>query len=127
MSSNVYVFVISSLDHSVYRKIQEKRKRLLHHYKIPYTVLINHNESDLNDTTEETLTPLNEDEILYNGGGFTPYMAQKFLMAAKMLFRSYRYYDDIPNYIIRINATVYVHYPSLLSILKIRTSPKRGF
>lgn len=123
-SSNVYLFVISSLNHPIYRKIQEKRRHLLRHYKIPYTVLINHDESSLDDQTVPTLIPLNDEEILYNGAGYNPYMAQKFLSAVKMMFRSYSNYDEIPTYIIRINATVYVHYPSLLNILNDKNFPK---
>lgn len=123
-SSNVYLFVISSRNHKVYKEIQEKRRRLLSHYNIPYSVLINHDESSLDDKTVPTLVPLNDEEILYNGGGYNPYMAQKFLMAVKMLFRSYDNYEDIPNYIIRINATVYVHFPSLLKILNDENFPK---
>lgn len=125
-TNDVYLFVISSLDHPVYRRVQEKRKHLLRHYDIPYTVLINSQESDLNSTDEPTLIPLNEDEILYNGGGFNPFMAQKFLMGVKMLFRSYAHYEDIPNYIIRINATVYVHFPSLLGKLHGDDFPREG-
>ena len=124
MSSNVYLFVISSLNHPIYRKVQKKRRHLLRHYKIPYTVLINHDESSLDDKTVPTLVPLNDEEIMYNGSGYNPYMAQKFLTAVKMMFRSYPNYDDIPNYIIRINATVYVHYPSLLKILNDENFPK---
>jgi len=124
MSSNVYLFVISSLNDPIYRKIQTKRRRLLYHYGIPYTVLINHDESKLDNKDESTLIPLNDEEILYNGGGYNPYMAQKFLMAVKMMFRSFKNYDDIPNYIVRINATVYIHYPSLLKILNDERFPK---
>lgn len=123
-SSNVYLFVISSRNHWVYKEIQEKRRRLLNHYNIPYTVLINHDESSLDDKSVPTLVPLNDEEILYNGGGYNPYMAQKFLMAVKMLFRSYDNYEDIPNYIIRVNATVYVHFPSLLKVLNDENFPK---
>ena len=124
MSLDVYVFVISSLNDPIYRKIQQKRKMLLRHYGIPYTVLINHDESKLDDTNVPTLVPLEEEEILYNGGGYNPFMAQKFLMAVKMFFRSFRHYDDIPNYIVRINATVYIHYPSLLTILNNKDFPR---
>ena len=124
MSSNVYLFVISSLNHPIYREVQKKRRHLLRHYQIPYTVLINHDESSLDDKKVPTLVPLNDEEIMYNGSGYNPYMAQKFLSAVKMLFRSCRNYDDIPNYIIRINATVYVHYPSLLKILNDENFPK---
>jgi hypothetical protein len=124
MSSNVYLFVISSLNHPVYRQVQMKRRHLLRHYNIPYTVLINHDESSLDDKKVPTLVPMQEDEIMYNGAGYNPYMAQKFLTAVKMLFRSYPHYDDIPNYIIRINATVYVHYPSLLKVLNDENFPK---
>ena len=42
MSQNVYLFVVSSINHPVYRRIQKKRKRLLEHYGITHTVLINH-------------------------------------------------------------------------------------
>jgi len=124
MSSNVYLFVISSLNHPIYRQVQMKRRHLLRHYNIPYTVLINHDESSLDDKKVPTLVPIHEDEILYNGAGYNPYMAQKFLSAVKMLFRSYSHYDDIPNYIIRINATVYIHYPSLLKVLNDKKFPK---
>lgn len=124
MSSNVYLFVISSLNHSIYRKIQMRRRHLLSHYNIPYTVLVNHEESPLEDEKVPTLVPMHEDEILYNGNGYNPYMAQKFLSAVKMLFRSYRNYDDIPTYIVRINATVYIHYPSLLKVLNDDKFPK---
>ncbi len=120
----MYLFIISSLNHPIYRKIQQKRRHLLNHYKIPYTVLINHDESSLDDKKVPTLVPLNDEEIMYNGSGYNPYMAQKFLTAVKMLFRSYRNYDDIPNYIVRINATVYVHYPSLLKMLNDENFPK---
>lgn len=122
--SNLYLFVISSLNDPIYRKIQKKRRHLLSHYNIPYTVLINHDESSLDDKKVPTLIPLNDEEILYNGSGYNPYMAQKFLTAVKMLFRSYSNYDDVPTYIIRINATVYVHFPSLLKILNDKDFPK---
>lgn len=124
-NSNVYLFVISSLNQPIYRKIQQKRRSLLTHYNIPYTVLINHDESSLEDAKVPTLVPLNDEEILYNGGGYNPYMAQKFLMAVKMLFRSYENFDDVPNYIIRTNATVYVHFPSLLKILNDKNFPRK--
>jgi hypothetical protein len=120
----MYVFVISSLNHPIYRKIQKKRKRLFEHYDIPYTVLINENESQLDDKKIPTLIPLETEEVLYNGGGYNPYMAQKFLMAVKMMFRSFPKYEDIPNYIVRINATVYVHYPSLQNVLADENFPK---
>lgn len=123
-SLDVYLFVISSLNDPIYRKIQQKRKRLLKHYGIPYTVLINHEESKLDDLKVPTLVPLEEEEILYNGHGYNPYMAQKFLMAVKMYFRSFQHYEDIPNYIVRINATVYIHYPSLLKILHDKDFPR---
>lgn len=124
MSLDVYVFVISSLNDPIYRKIQKKRKKLLQHYGIPYTVLINHDESKLDDVNVPTLVPLEEEEVFYNGGGYNPYMAQKFLMAVKMFFRSFKNYDDIPNYIVRINATVYIHYPSMLKILNDDNFPR---
>lgn len=124
-SLDVYLFVISSLNDPIYRKIQQKRRRLLKHYNIPYTVLINHEESKLDDLKVPTLVPLEEEEILYNGHGYNPYMAQKFLMAVKMYFRSFQNYEDIPNYIIRINATVYIHYPSLLKILHNKDFPRK--
>lgn len=123
-SPNVYLFVISSLNHPVYRKVQQKRRALLNHYNIPYTVLINHDESSLDDNDVATLVPLNDEEVLYNGGGYNPYMAQKFLMGVKMMFRSYPNFEDVPNYIIRINATVYVHFPTLLDILNDPAFPK---
>lgn len=124
-SSNVYVFVISSLNHPVYRTIQKKRKRLLDYYGIPYTVLINHDEEKLENTDHSTLTPLEDEEVLYNGGAYNPYMAQKFLMAVKMMFRSFKNFQDVPNYIVRINATVYIHYPSLVKTLNAEDFPKK--
>ena len=117
--SDIYVFVISSLDHPIYRKIQKKRKALLKFYNIPYTVIINSDEVDVNNMkAESTLTPLEEDEVLYNGAGYNPYMSQKFLMGVKMLFRSYKNFNDVPNYIVRLNASVYVHFPSLLHTIR---------
>ena len=117
--SDVYVFIISSLDHPIYRKIQNKRNNLLRLYNIPYTVMVNSHEVDVNNMeAEPTLTPLLEDEILYNGAGYNPYMSQKFLMGVKMLFRSYKNFNDVPNYIVRLNASVYVHFPSLLHTIR---------
>ena len=125
MASNMYLFIISSLNHPIYRQIQQKRRHLLDHYKIPYTVLINHDESPLEDESAPTLVPVLEDEVFYNGEGYNPYMAQKFLTAVKMLFRSYSNFDDVPNYIVRINATVYVHYPSLIKTLNDDDFPQK--
>ena len=122
---SVYLFVISSINHPVYRRIQKKRRRLLEHYGIPYTVLINHQEADVENTAEPTLVPIEEEEVFYNGGGYNPFMAQKFLMAVKMLFRSHKCFDDVPNYIIRTNATVYVHFPSLLAVLNGDDFPRK--
>jgi len=113
-----HLFIISSLNDPIYRKVHRKRRELLKHYNISYSVLINHPESDLDDKESTTLIPLEEDEILYNGQGYNPFMAQKFLLAVKMLFRSYPNFEDVPNYIIRTNATTYVHYPSLQKMLE---------
>lgn len=119
-----HLFIISSLNDPIYRKVHRKRRQLLKRYKISYTVLINHPESDLDDKESTTLIPLEEDEILYNGQGYNPFMAQKFLLAVKMLFRSYREFKDVPNYIVRTNATTYVHYPSLHARLESPDFPR---
>lgn len=117
MSSKAYIFIISSLNHPIYRQVHAKRRSLLKRYGLPYSVLINHAENDLEDKSISTLTPVEEDELLFNGAGMNPFMAQKFLYATKMLFRSYASFDDVPNYIIRLNATVFVHFPSILKAL----------
>lgn len=113
-----YLFIVSSLNNPIYREIHEKRRKLLHDQEIPYTVLVNHKESDLKDMDIKTLIPLEDDEVLYNGEGYNPFMAQKFMYAVKMYFRSFRSFDDVPPYIVRINATVYVHFPALIALLK---------
>jgi len=107
-----YVFIISSLDHPVYRDIQVKRKTLLAHYRIPYTVLINEDESPVQDRSVPTLLPMNDDEVLFPRSGMNPYMTQKFLTAVKMYFRSFPSWESVPPYILRINATVYIHWPT---------------
>jgi len=114
----MYLFIVSSLNDPIYRKVHATKRQLLKKYNIPYTVLINHPESDLGDTSTSTLVPWEEDEIFYNGGGYNPFMAQKFLVAVKMYFRSFSSFDDVPNFIVRTNATTYVHYPSLLARLE---------
>lgn len=113
-----YLFIISSLNNPIYRKIQDKRRPLLEHYQIPYTVLLNGSETSvIKDPAVPTLTPLLPDEILFNGEGYNPYMTQKFLSAVKMYFRSFPSFEEVPTYIVRINATVYIHYPDLLALL----------
>lgn len=109
---------MSSLNNPIYRQIHEKRRRLLQNQKIPYTVLVNHKESEIDNTDSKTLVPLEDDEILYNGEGYNPFMAQKFLYAVKMYFRSFRSFDDVPPYIVRINATVFVHFPALTALIE---------
>jgi len=111
---SLYLFVVSSLDHPVYREIQDKRKLLLQEYNIPYSVLIN----DANRPKHTTYPPLRDDEVLFPMDGYNPSMALKFLHATKLLFRAYRRWEDVPEYIVRINATVYIHFPSLLAYLK---------
>ena len=122
---NIYVFIISSLNHPIYRTIHHKRQKLLDYYGIPYTVLLNQAETSVFDTSEtSTLTPLEHDEVLFQGDGYNPFMAQKFLNAVKILFRSYRCFQDVPDYIVRLNATVYVHFPSLLHYVASPSFPR---
>lgn len=113
-----YLFIVSSLNHPIYRKVQKERTKILTKYKIPYSVLINEQESDINDKSVSTLLPLEKDEILYPQSGYNPSMAQKFLNAVKLYFRSFPDYESIPNYIVRINATVYIYFPALEQILE---------
>lgn len=47
---------------------------------------------------------------------FLSSMTQKFLSAVKMYFRSFPSFEEIPTYIVRINTTVYIHYPDLLAL-----------
>ena len=119
-----YLFIISSLNLPIYRKVHEKRRVLLRKYGIPYTVLMNHPESSLNEMEVPTLVPMLDDEVLYNGEGYNPFMAQKFLFAVKMYFRSFRTFDEVPNFIVRTNATTYIHYPALIALLESPDFPK---
>lgn len=113
-----YVFVISSLNDPIYRKVHNKRRKLLSFYNIQYSVLINHQESKIDNKQVPTLVSTEEDEILYNGQGYNPFMTQKFLYAVKMYFRSFPSFEKIPTFIVRINATVYIHFPSLFKHLE---------
>jgi len=108
-----YLFIVSSLNHPIYRQIQKKRRYLLDRYQIPYTVLINEKESPMDDRTVDTLLPLEYDEILYPIEASVPTMTQKFLSGVRQYFRSFPSENDIPNFIVRINATVYIHFPKL--------------
>lgn len=112
-----YLFIVSSLNHPIYREIQQERSSVLKKYNIPYSVLINEETSPLEDSSIPTVPPMREDEIYYPMGGYNPGMTQKFLYAVKMYFRSFNSYQDIPNYIVRINATVFIHFPALQEIL----------
>ena len=109
-----YFFVMSSLNHPIYRLIQKKRKGLFEKYEIPYTVVMNAPMKAVNST----YPPLMEDEVLYPMGGYNPSMTLKFLFAVKLYFRSFSHWEDIPDYIVRLNATVYVHFPSLFKYLE---------
>ena len=111
---SLYLFVVSSLDQPVFRKVQDKRKLLLQEYNIPYTVLMN----DANRPRQTTYPPLRDDEVLFPMDAYNPSMALKFLYATKLLFRAYARWEDVPEYIVRINATVYIHFPSLFQYLK---------
>jgi hypothetical protein len=111
---SLYLFVVSSLNHPVYREIQDKRRLLLQEYDIPYSVLMN----DANRPRHTTYPPLRDDEVLFPMDGYSPSMTLKFLHATKLLFRAYPRWEDVPEYIVRINATVYLHFPSLLGYLK---------
>lgn len=113
-----YLFVVSSLNHPIYREIQKERVALLKKYQIPYSVLINETTSPLEDKKSPTVPPMEEDEIFYPMGGYNPGMTQKFLYAVKMYFRSFASYEDIPDYIVRINATVFIYFPALQQILE---------
>ena len=113
-----YLFIVSSLNHPIYRQIQDERRELLKKYKIPYTVLINENSSSLTEEHIPTDHPMRDDEVFYPIGGYNPGMTQKFLYAVKLYFRSFRSYEDIPTYIVRINATVFINFPALHKILK---------
>ena len=122
MNNKFYVFIVSSLNSHIYTEIQNKRRILLKKYNIPYTILINHTESNPLDTNITTFVPLQEDEILYPISGYSPYMSQKFLNAVKLYFRTFSSWDEVPNYIIRINATTYINFPDLINYLN--TLPK---
>jgi len=117
-----YLFIVSSLNHPIYRKIQNKRRKLLEYHNIPYTVLINHSESDSSVT--KTITPLEEDEVMFPGGGYNPHMSAKFLHAVRIYMRSFPSYDDIPDYIVRINASVFIYFPELIALLQSVEFPK---
>ena len=113
-----YLFVISSLSHPVYRNVHSKRRAILDRHKIPYSVLINEQESPLHDRSIKTFVPTEFDEILFPIGDWIPSMTQKFLMAVRQYFRSFPSYDDIPDFIVRINATVFIYYPKLEEALE---------
>ena len=119
-----YVFIVSSLDHPVYRELHVMRKRLLQNYNVPYTVLMNEEESSLSDASCPTLLPMQSDEILFPRSGMSPFMTQKFLSAVKMYFRSFPNWSSVPPYIVRINATVYIHWPTFTNILN--SLPREG-
>jgi hypothetical protein len=124
MYKKFYLFIISSLNNTIYQKIHEKRKVLLKKYNIPYSVLINQTESNPTDNSISTYVPLKEDEILYPISGYSPYMSQKFLNAVKLYFRSFTSFNEVPTYIIRTNATTYIHYPKLIEYLSILPNEK---
>ena len=109
-----YVFVMSSLNHPVYRVLQKKRRRLLERYGVPYTVVMNGEAK----AVHSTYPPVEDDEVFYPLAGYNPSMTLKFLFAVKMYFRSFRNWEDVPDYILRLNATVYIHFPSLMDYLQ---------
>jgi len=111
--ASVHVFAVSSMDHDIYRNIQDRRRPLLDRYQIPYTVLLNGTDSP----TSSTFHPLMMDEILYPVDHHQPTMTMKFLSAVKQLFRSYPDFESVPDYIVRINATVYIYFPKMLEML----------
>lgn len=115
---NYYVFIVSSLNHPIYRKIHSTRRTILENLKIPYTVLLNGDESPMDDTSTSTLIPTEDDEILFPVGQWIPTMTQKFLMAVRQYFRSFPSEEDIPNYIVRLNATVFIYHPKLSETLE---------
>ena len=115
-SVSVYQFILSSLNHPIYRQVHELRRPLLKKYDIPYTVLLN-DQHDSNPYVP-TYLPTHPDEVLYPMADSVPSMTLKFLYAVKQLFLSYRDRKDVPTYIIRSNATTYIHYPHLLQLLK---------
>jgi len=112
--SSAYVFIMSSLNHPVYRTLQKKRRHLLETYGLPYTVVMNGEVKAVNST----YPPVEDDEVFYPLAGYNPSMTLKFLFAVKMFFRSFRRWEDVPNYIVRLNATVYIHFPSLMNYLQ---------
>lgn len=109
-----YFFVISSLDQPIYRVIQKKRRALFQKYGLPYSVLVNSDPTPRN----ATYPPLLEDEVMFPMPGYNPSMALKFLNAVKLFFRSYPQWDQVPDYIVRINATVYIHFSELLRYMR---------
>lgn len=114
-----FIWILSSLDHPVYRQIQDLRRPLLERYGIPYTVVLNAADdgSAPDSTVSSTFVPLQPDEVLYPIGGVQPTMTRKFLDAVRHYFRSLPY-DEIPDFLIRMNATVYVYFPQLLCLLQ---------
>lgn len=121
MTEVPYVFIVSSLDHPIYRRIHPYQRVLYKKYGIPYSILLN---ADLGDS-EGTVLPVAFDEILYPIRGREPHMTLKFIYAVKMYFRSFASYNEIPNYIVRLNATTYIHIPSLLEYLGSDTTPTK--
>lgn len=111
-----HLFIISSLDRPIYRSVHCIRKKLLRKYGISYSALVNHSEPR---STSSTFSPMAFDEVLYPGDVRNPHMTYKFLNAVKILFHA-----TIPTYIVRINATTYVHFPALDALLKSPTFPK---
>lgn len=114
MPPRCYVFIMSSLNHPIYRILQHKRRKLLEKYKVPYTVVMNGKYQPI----DATYPPLLDDEIMYPMPGYNPSMTLKFLQAVKLYFRSFSTWEEVPDYIIRLNATVYLHYPSLWEYLE---------
>lgn len=125
-----FLWILSSLDHPVYRQIQDLRRPLLERYGIPYTVLLNAADEPLGvphagHPVSSTFLPLQADEILYPIGGSQPTMTRKFLDAVRHYFRSVPY-EEIPDFLIRMNATLYVYFPKLLDLLH-EMHPRTGW
>jgi len=109
MTRSYYLFIVSSVDHPIYRAVHKKKKRVLQKYNVPYTVLLNTAIYDL---------VIDEDETLFPMDGMNPSMTLKFLHAVRLFFRMYRTWDEVPDYMIRTNATTYIYFPGLVQLLK---------
>lgn len=112
---SIYIFIIAqpgSKDNGCFYRMNQKRRQLMRKYNIPYTII--HWKKKEIPTTMPMFRVISKEEIEYTGNGHS---TKCFLEAVNMYLGSFDYYDDTPDFILRVEGDVYIHMPKFMNLL----------